>query len=87
MLRMQDDGLIQLPPPRNGNNNGKPYRRRTPQAEPKNKDLVTTLAAMQGLRLELVCDSSQSHQWNEYIDRYHYLGYCNVPRYLRVFVP
>lgn len=25
MLRMQDDALLQLPPPRNGNNNGKPY--------------------------------------------------------------
>jgi len=25
MLRMQDDGLLQLPPPRNANNNGKPY--------------------------------------------------------------
>ena len=79
MLRMQDDGLIQLPPPRNGNNNGKPYLRRTPQAEPKNKDLVTTVAAMEDLRLELVTDRNQSHQWNEYIDRYHYLGYQPLP--------
>ena len=31
---MQDDKLIQLPPPRNGNNNRKPYRRRTPPTEP-----------------------------------------------------
>ena len=29
MLRMQADGLLQLPPPRNGNHNGKPWRRRT----------------------------------------------------------
>ena len=28
MLRMHDDRLLQLPPPRNGNNNGKPYPRR-----------------------------------------------------------
>ena len=56
MLRMQDDGLIQLPPPRNGNNNGKPYRRRTTQVEPNNQDLITTIAAMEDLRLELVSD-------------------------------
>jgi len=79
MLRMQDDGLIQLPPPRNGNNNGKPYRRRTTQVEPNNQDLITTIAAMEDLRLELVSDRSQSHQWNEYIDRYHYLGYQPLP--------
>jgi hypothetical protein len=35
MLRMQTDGLLQLPPPRNGNHNGKPWRRRTAQAEPE----------------------------------------------------
>jgi hypothetical protein len=29
MLRMQDEGLLQLPAPRNGNNNGKSYQRRT----------------------------------------------------------
>ena len=34
MLRMQDDRLLHLPPPRNGNNNGKPYLRRTLWAEP-----------------------------------------------------
>jgi hypothetical protein len=34
MLRMQTDGLLQLPPPRNGNHNGKPWHRRTAQAEP-----------------------------------------------------
>ena len=79
MLRMQDDDLIRLPPPRNGNNNGKPYRRRTTQAEPENRPLVTTVAALADLHLELVTQRSQSHQWNEYIDRYHYLGYQPLP--------
>jgi len=31
------------------------------------------------LHLELVTDRSQSHLWNEYIDRYHYLGYQPLP--------
>ena len=39
MLRMHDDGLIQLPPPRRRNGNGRPSLRRTPQAEPVVQEL------------------------------------------------
>ena len=79
MLRMQTDGLIQLPPPRNGNNNGRPYRRRTPQAEPELFAAVGSAGALADLNLELVTDRQRSHLWNEYIDRYHYLGYQPLP--------
>jgi len=34
MLRMQTDGLLHLPSPRNGNHNGKPWHRRTALTEP-----------------------------------------------------
>jgi hypothetical protein len=79
MLRMQDDGLIQLPPPQNGNNNGKPYRRRTPQADPELFPVVGSAGDLVDLHLELVTERSQSHLWNEYIERYHYLGYQPLP--------
>jgi len=79
MLRMQDHGLIQLPPPQKRNNNGKPYRRRTPQAESELFSPVASVAALGSLCLELVTDRTQSHLWNEYIDRYHYLGYQPLP--------
>ena len=79
MLRMQDHGLIQLPPPQKRNNNGKPYRRRTPQAEPELFSPVASAGALADLRLEPVTDRPQSHLWNEYIDRYHYLGYQPLP--------
>lgn len=79
MLRMQDDGLIQLPPPQNGNNNGQRYRRRTPQGEPEPFSLVASAGALADLRLEPVTARPQSHRWNEYIDRYHYLGYQPLP--------
>lgn len=79
MLRMQGDGLIQLPLPRNGNNNGRPYQRRTPQAEPEVLQVTASAGALVDLRLELVSTRAQSHQWNEYIDRYHYLGYQPLP--------
>jgi hypothetical protein len=79
MLRMQNDGLIRLPPPQNGNNNGRPYRRRTPQAEPELFPVVGSAGALADLNLELVTGRRQSHLWNEYIDRYHYLGYQPLP--------
>ena len=79
MLRMQDDGLIQLPPPRKGNNNGRPYHRRTPQAEPEVLPVAASVGDLPDLRLELVSTRAQSHLWNEYIDRYHYLGYHPLP--------
>ena len=79
MLRMRDDGLIQLPPPQNGNNNGKPYRRRTPQADPELFPVVGSAGGLLDLHLELVTERSQSHLWNEYIERYHYLGYQPLP--------
>jgi hypothetical protein len=79
MLRMQDDGLIQLPPPQKGNNNGRPYHRRTPQAEPEVLPFTAYASALLDLRLELVTNRTQSYLWNEYIDRYHYLGYQPLP--------
>ena len=78
MLRMQDDGLIQLPPPLTSNKNGKPYRRRTPQAEP-GLPVVGSAGALVDLALNPVSARKQSYLWNEYIDRYHYLGYQPLP--------
>ena len=80
MLRMSDDGLIQLPAPRNGNNNGRPYRRRTPQADPEFLFPVDApVGTLEDLEVRQVADREESHLWNEYIDRYHYLGYQPLP--------
>jgi len=87
MLRMQDDGLLQLPPPRNGNNNGKPYLRRTLLAEPASLLEATSPKQLGDLHLQLVTDRHDSHLHNEYLDRYHYLGYQPLPgAQLRYFV-
>lgn len=87
MLRMQDDGLLQLPPPRNGNNNGKPYLRRTRQAEPEPPLSAASPRELGDLRLQLVTSRQDSHLHNEYIDRYHYLGYQPLPgAQLRYFI-
>lgn len=75
LLRMQEDGLLQLPPPRNGNNNGKPYRCRTQLAEPEPLLQVNSRKELGTLQLQLVTQHHESHRHNAYIDRYHYLGF------------
>jgi hypothetical protein len=75
LLRMQDDGLIELPPPRNGNGNARPYARRTAEAEPELFGIEASVETLVELRIEPVISRRQSHLWNEYIDRYHYLRY------------
>lgn len=79
MLHMHDEGLIQLPAPLNGNGNGRPYKRRTPQAEPQLFPTVIPVNALVDLHLEPLVKGKASHLWNEYIDRYHYLGYQPLP--------
>ena len=87
MLRMQDDGVLQLPPPRNGNNNGKPYLRRTTRAEPARLLEAASPKELGDLHLQLVTDRRDSHLHNEYLERYHYLGYQPLPgAQLRYFV-
>lgn len=75
LLRMQEHGLLVLPPPLRKNGNGKRLLVcRTPQAEPE-APVCAPVGELRELRLELVADRRDSLLWNEYIDRYHYLGY------------
>jgi hypothetical protein len=79
LLRMEKDGHILLPrPQRPANNHLK---------KPKVMDLhLPEVSTVDSLDLELV-DKSTSALWNEYIDRYHYLGYTPLPgAQLRYFV-
>jgi hypothetical protein len=78
MLRMEQDGYVRLPPPRRRNGNGTHCVRRTPQAEPQ-PPICTAASALPDLRLQPVASKGDSRLWNEYIDRYHYLGYKPLP--------
>lgn len=78
LLRMQDDGLVELPPARWGNGNGKPWHRRTAAGQP-GFPITADAGDLTDLRLELVDQSGPTQLWNEYIDRYHYLGYTPLP--------
>ena len=65
MLRMQTDGLLQLPPPRNGNHNGKPWYRRTVQAEPDAPLCADGPRALGTLQLQRVSHRAESQLHNE----------------------
>lgn len=78
LLRMERDGLISLPVPTCSNGNGKRYRRRTPAADAR-APIFAPASDLTDLALDIVADKADSHLWNEYIERYHYLGYQPLP--------
>ena len=83
LLRMQADGLIELPPPRGnspGAKGGAPPRRIefTSRTDPP-ASRASVPEGGSGLRLEPVGGREDSRRWNEYIHRYHYLGYRTLP--------
>jgi hypothetical protein len=77
LLRMHREGLIELPPPSHRVNPCRSFGRRTAQAEPS-AVLACAVHELKDLRLEVV-EREDSTLWNEYIDRYHYLGYKPSP--------
>jgi hypothetical protein len=78
LLRMQADGVVRLPAPLHRSSNATRSIPRTPQAEPQ-APLLTPASELRELRLELVQTTGESLRWNEYVDRYHYLGYHPLP--------
>jgi hypothetical protein len=70
MLRMQADGLIQLPPPRGPRPD--PQVRITTRSDP-GPAIEQPASTLRPLQLQLVRDKADSRLWNEYIERYHYL--------------
>jgi Domain of unknown function (DUF4338) len=89
MLRMQEDGLITLPPRRAANFDG---RRGAPTVTTATDPKPPITAPVDQLPpLEFLPVSAQTREgsrlWNEYIQRYHYLGYTHLSgAQLRYFV-
>lgn len=86
MLRMQDDGLIQLPKSRIVNQNRRRSKPMETDATAPQSPIQLPVHQLGELQLNLVT-SKTSRLWNEYIQRYHYLGYTPLPgAQLRYFV-
>jgi len=85
MLRMQEDGLIQLP----ASSHPTRHKRSKPLATCATDPLPIIekpVHQLDTIQLRLVT-SKDSRLWNEYIERYHYLGYTQLPgAQLRYFV-
>ncbi len=84
MLRMQDDGLISLPLPRCARPD--PTIHITDRTAP-GLAIEQPAGTLTPIDLQLVLHKSDSRLWNEYIERYHYLGHKPLPgAQLRYFV-
>ena len=84
MLRMHADGLIQLPSPRRAKFALRDFRF-TSATNPRDP-ILQPVHHLGPLLLRLV-ERTESSLWNEYIARYHYLGYTPLPgAQLRYFV-
>lgn len=74
LLRMQGDGLITLPPSRMPGGRSKPHFPATPASD-EQAPVTQPVHALAPLTLRLVAGTAASRLWNEYVQRYHYLGY------------
>lgn len=84
MLRMHEDGLILLPPPTSIK---RPIRKIkfTSSTDPQSA-ILNPIDQLPKLRFQMVTKTN-SALWNEYIERYHYLGYTTLPgAQLRYFI-
>jgi hypothetical protein len=78
MLRMERDGLIELPAPLTRNYNGRIRPRFSSRSDP-GLPVQARAEALGKLRFHRVEKRRDSSLWNELIERYHYLGYKPLP--------
>ena len=75
MLAMHRDGVIALPPPRGRRNPPRPIVF-GPDTEPPLFPAPTTLDEVRPLEMRpVVRETREGRLWNEFVARYHYLGY------------
>ena len=75
MLAMHRDGLVVLPPPRGRQHRPKPVVF-GPDTEPPLLPAPTTLEEVRTIDLRpVVRETREGRLWNEFVARYHYLGY------------
>ena len=77
--RMAADGLISLPPPRNGNGNGRHARHSGAAGQialPLPACPAATLGDLGPITIAVATSARASRQWNQLIRDHHYLGYA-----------
>lgn len=74
LARLQAQGLITLAPSQIPNVRRRPHFPATPATDAQ-APLTQPVHELGALTLQLVSGAARSHLWNEYVSRYHYLGY------------
>lgn len=74
LSRLQAQGLITLAPSQIPNARQRAHFPATPATDAQTP-ITQPVHELGALRLQLVSGAAQSHLWNEYVSRYHYLGY------------
>src|SRR5487761_185856 len=77
LLRMQADGLITLPPPRNAK--PPPYLARPEIEQAVLEPSSVPAVDLARLTIDPVSHKRESLLWNAYIERHHYLGHQLIP--------
>ncbi len=76
MLKLESEGLVTLPEKQNTNTGGKQKPIVLgPETEPPSSELGGTVSDYYPIKLEAVRDKPLRDLWNQYIERYHVLGY------------
>jgi hypothetical protein len=73
LVRMEADGLVTLPPPKNGNGNGRIARHE--RAPDQLCLLGSSVPQLSSVELVVVSDKAQRDRWRRLVAAYHYLGY------------
>ncbi len=86
LLKMEKAGLIKLPEATGTNGNGKINIK--PTCKTDSFDFpYSNVTDISMLKLKIVAGRIESRLWNEYVNRYHYLGYKTLPgAQLRYFI-
>ena len=78
LLRMQEDGLFTLPPPRGNQQKSRHQVLVTSATDPQPLN-ISSVETLSDLCLVSVTEKQDSNLWREYIHRYHYLDYSPIP--------
>jgi transposase len=86
LLKMEKDGYISLPPAEITRQVVQLPITHTKQTAPQ-EDIFIPTEALSYLSIHIAETKEEKSLWNEYIDRYHYMGYKTIPgAYLKYFI-
>lgn len=78
LLKMEADGHITLPPLQRSHSTRMKPIEHTVRTETR-EEIVVNAGKLPDLHVEIAQTKDEKSLWNEYIDRYHYLGYTPLP--------